>query len=71
VEASAGSHARAYMTHNHPDMPVEDMAAGQIKYKNGLRAIVELGEFAPQTFRFHLVGADDVHTSMAYAFIRR
>jgi len=33
-------------------MPVEDMAVGQIKYKNGLRAIVELGEFAPQISNF-------------------
>mgnify|MGYP001039829440 CR=1 FL=1 len=45
---------------NHPDMPVEDMAVGHIKYKNGLRATVELGEFAPQAFQFHLVGTDGI-----------
>jgi len=40
---------------NHPDLHVEDMAIGHIKYHNGVEAIVELGEFAPQDFRFHVI----------------
>ena len=43
---------------NHPDMYVEDMAVGRICYKNGVRATVELGEFALQAWQFHIIGAD-------------
>jgi predicted dehydrogenase len=42
---------------NHPDMCVEDMAIGHIKYRNGVEAIIELGEFAPEAFRFHIIGS--------------
>ncbi|MBD3182148.1 hypothetical protein GF312_07645 [Candidatus Poribacteria bacterium] len=45
---------------NHPDMVAEDMALGRIFYKNGVRATVELGEFAPQTWQFHAVGTDGI-----------
>jgi len=45
---------------NHPDMYVEDMAMGRICYKNGVRATVELGEFAPQTWQFHIIGTDGI-----------
>ena len=45
---------------NHPDMYVEDMALGRICYKNGVRATVELGEFAPRAWQFHLIGADGI-----------
>ncbi|MFQ6078515.1 MAG: Gfo/Idh/MocA family protein [Thermodesulfobacteriota bacterium] len=45
---------------NHPDMPVEDMGVGQIKYKNGLEATVELGEFALQEWQFHLFGSEGI-----------
>jgi len=41
---------------NHPDMYVEDMAMGHAKYGNGVEAVIELGEFAPQDFRFHVIG---------------
>lgn len=41
---------------NHPDMYVEDMAVGHVKYRNGAEAVIELGEFAPQDFRFHVIG---------------
>ena len=41
---------------NHPDMYVEDMAMGHVKYGNGVEAVIELGEFAPQDFRFHVIG---------------
>lgn len=41
---------------NHPDMYVEDMALGHIRYRNGVEAVVELGEFAPQDFRFRVIG---------------
>jgi len=41
---------------NHPDMYVEDMAIGHIKYENGVEAVIELGEFAPQNFEFHVIG---------------
>jgi UDP-N-acetyl-2-amino-2-deoxyglucuronate dehydrogenase len=43
---------------NHPDMPVEDMALGYAKYKNGLKATIEVGEFAPPDFQFHLIGTE-------------
>lgn len=49
---------KGYM--NHPDMYAEDMAIGRICYKNGVRATVELGEFAPQTWQFHIIGADGI-----------
>ncbi len=42
---------------NHPDLPVEDTALGHIKYENGLEAVIELGEFAPQNWQFHLYGS--------------
>jgi len=45
---------------NHPDMYAEDMAMGRICYKNGVRATVELGEFAPQNWQFHVFGADGI-----------
>jgi UDP-N-acetylglucosamine 3-dehydrogenase len=45
---------------NHPDMYVEDMAVGRICYKNGVRATVELGEFAPQAWQFHIIGTDGI-----------
>ena len=43
---------------NHPDMVVEDMSVGHVRYANGLRAVVELGAFAPQDYQFHLFGSD-------------
>jgi len=43
---------------NHPDMYAEDMALGRICYKNGVRATVELGEYAPQDWQFRAVGTD-------------
>ena len=52
VEWAIGQIDRRHRTSgqaNHPDMPVEDMAAGQIKYASGLEATVELGEFALRT----------------------
>ena len=45
---------------NHPDMYAEDMAIGRICYKNGVRATVELGEFAPQAWQFHAIGTDGI-----------
>jgi predicted dehydrogenase len=45
---------------NHPDMFAEDMAIGRICYKNGVRATVELGEFAPQAWQFHIFGTDGI-----------
>lgn len=45
---------------NHPDMYAEDMAMGRICYKNGVRATVELGEFAPQAWQFHVIGTDGI-----------
>jgi len=45
---------------NHPDMYVEDTAVGRICYKNGVRATVELGEFAPQAWQFHIIGTDGI-----------
>lgn len=45
---------------NHPDMYAEDMAVGRICYKNGVRATVELGEFAPQDWQFHVIGTDGI-----------
>jgi UDP-N-acetylglucosamine 3-dehydrogenase len=45
---------------NHPDMYVEDMAMGRICYKNGVRATVELGEFALQAWQFHIFGTDGI-----------
>jgi predicted dehydrogenase len=45
---------------NHPDMYVEDMALGRICYKNGVRATVELGDFAPQAWQFHIIGTDGI-----------
>ncbi|HGJ67186.1 TPA: Gfo/Idh/MocA family oxidoreductase [bacterium] len=45
---------------NHPDMYAEDMAMGRICYKNGVRATVELGEFAPQNWQFHIIGSDGI-----------
>ena len=45
---------------NHPDMYVEDMALGRICYENGVRATVELGEFAPQAWQFHIIGTDGI-----------
>ena len=45
---------------NHPGMPVEDMAVGQIRYESGLEATVELGEFARQEWQFHLFGTDGI-----------
>lgn len=45
---------------NHPDMYAEDMAMGRICYKNGVRATVELGEFAPQDWQFHIIGTDGI-----------
>jgi len=45
---------------NHPDMYAEDMAMGRICYKNGVRATVELGEFAPQNWQFHVIGTDGI-----------
>jgi len=45
---------------NHPDMYAEDMAVGRICYKNGVRATVELGQFAPQNWQFHVIGADGI-----------
>jgi predicted dehydrogenase len=45
---------------NHPDMFAEDMAMGTICYKNGVRATVELGEFAPQDWQFHIFGTDGI-----------
>ena len=45
---------------NHPDMYVEDMAVGRICYKNGVRATVELGEFAFQAWQFHIIGTDGI-----------
>jgi len=45
---------------NHPDMYAEDMALGRICYKNGVRATVELGEFAPQNWQFHIFGKDGI-----------
>ncbi len=45
---------------NHPDMFAEDMALGRICYKNGVRATVELGEFAPQAWQFHVIGTDGI-----------
>ena len=45
---------------NHPDMYAEDMAMGRICYKNGVRATVELGEFAPQDWQFHVIGTDGI-----------
>ncbi len=43
---------------NHPDMVVEDAAVGEIRYANGLRAVVELGDYAPQAYQFHLQGTE-------------
>jgi len=43
---------------NHPDMVVEDMSVGHVRYANGLRAVVELGAFAPQDYQFHLFGSE-------------
>ncbi|MFC1714017.1 Gfo/Idh/MocA family protein [Candidatus Poribacteria bacterium] len=45
---------------NHPDMYAEDMAMGRICYKNGVRATIELGEFAPQAWQFHVIGTDGI-----------
>ena len=45
---------------NHPDMYAEDMAMGRVCYKNGVRATVELGEFAPQNWQFHAIGTDGI-----------
>jgi predicted dehydrogenase len=45
---------------NHPDMFAEDMAMGRICYKNGVRATVELGEFADQNWQFHIFGTDGI-----------
>lgn len=45
---------------NHPDMYAEDMAMGRVCYKNGVRATVELGEFAPQNWQFHVIGTDGI-----------
>jgi len=45
---------------NHPDMYVEDMAMGRICYRNGVRATVELGEFAIQNWQFHIIGSDGI-----------
>jgi predicted dehydrogenase len=45
---------------NHPDMYAEDMAIGRICYRNGVRATVELGEFAPQAWQFHVIGTDGI-----------
>ncbi len=45
---------------NHPDMYAEDMAMGRICYKNGVRATIELGEFAPQAWQFHAIGTDGI-----------
>ncbi len=45
---------------NHPDMYAEDMAVGRICYKNGVRATVELGEFAPPAWQFHVIGTDGI-----------
>lgn len=43
---------------NHPDMVIEDMAVGRVGYKNGVVALIELGEQAPQAFQFHLIGTE-------------
>ena len=43
---------------NHPDMVVEDASIGQVRYANGLRAVVEMGAFAPQDYQFHLFGSE-------------
>ena len=43
---------------NHPDMLAEDASIGEIRYKNGSRATVEMGVFAPQAYQFHLYGSE-------------
>ncbi len=45
---------------NHPDMLAEDASIGQVRYANGLRAVVEMGAFAPQDYQFHLFGSEGV-----------
>lgn len=45
---------------NHPDMPIDDVGVGNVKYENGLRVVIELGEFAPQSYQFHLIGSDGI-----------
>lgn len=50
--------SRAKGRANHPDMVVEDMGIGEVRYANGLRAVVELGAFAPQAYQFHLFGTE-------------
>ena len=45
---------------NHPDMPAEDASIGQVCYANGLRAVVEMGAFAPQDYQFHLFGTEGI-----------
>jgi predicted dehydrogenase len=50
--------SRAKGRANHPDMVVEDMGIGEVRYANGLRATVELGAFAPQAYQFHLFGTE-------------
>jgi len=43
---------------NHPDMPAEDASITEIRYANGLRACIEMGEFAPSAYQFHLYGTE-------------
>ena len=43
---------------NHPDMVAEDASIGNVKYANGLRAAIEMGQFAPSAYQFHLYGSE-------------
>ncbi|MBI4550856.1 MAG: Gfo/Idh/MocA family oxidoreductase [Candidatus Latescibacteria bacterium] len=45
---------------NHPDMVIEDMAVGRVGYKNGVTALIELGEWAHPAYQFHLIGTDGI-----------
>lgn len=45
---------------NHPDMMVEDMAVGRVGYRNGVVALIELGERANPSYQFHLVGTEGI-----------
>lgn len=46
---------------NHPDMPAEDASVTEIKYANGLRICVEMGDFAPRDYQFHLYEIGRAH----------
>ena len=50
--------SRAKGRANHPDMYAEDVGIGEIRYANGLRAVLELGSFAPKGYQFHLFGSE-------------